>query len=415
MPLRWAPGFEFGPEGDTEAITLAYPAEVFVHGGRTVGSSRRTATGAPYPSIPQRYRTLGLVLRFRDTEWAAVRRMLVWGQTGGSFIWSPNDAANVDQIEEEVEVYLDSPRIQDGFRPERDAVVPWFMRLPIVLCRADSEPWAVEYFKQPPPFIATGGTIVDADGYRAHIFTGSGTFEVLVGESDEVEVLLVAGGGAGGHTTNPSNGFHGGGGGGGGVREVTGLSVEVGEYPVVVGAGGVSNSVAGVVNDGGPSSALGVSSTGGGGGANRTTSGRTGGSGGGGRTTIFSGSNGGAGVVGQGNNGGNGGTVGNAAGGGGAGQVGQNGGTSAGKGGNGISSSFSGAPVTYGGGGGGGGGAVAAGGTGGGGAGARSGVSQAVAGTPNTGGGGGGGSDGSVGTGVGGSGGSGIVIIRYPL
>ena len=50
------------------------------------------------------------------------------------------------------------------------------------------------------PIEATGGTIVDAGGYRTHTFTASGTFEVtsLGTQSGAAEFLVVAGGGGGG-------------------------------------------------------------------------------------------------------------------------------------------------------------------------------------------------------------------------
>ena len=57
--------------------------------------------------------------------------------------------------------------------------------------------------------IALGGAVVDADGYRYHIFVGSGTFKVLT--SKTMQVVVVGGGGGG-----AANG-----GGGGGGRLVT--------------------------------------------------------------------------------------------------------------------------------------------------------------------------------------------------
>lgn len=405
MTLRWAPRFDIGPEGDTENVILPYPVQVWLHGGRTVGVSRRTATGVPYASITQRRHTLAMTLQFQESDWPAVRRMLVWGQSGAPFVWHPNDIEGLNQIEDEVSVYLDAPRIQDSFRPERDAQVPWVLRLGIVLTRADGEPWAVEYFEPAPEFEATGGVITEVGGYRIHTFLANGTFEVLAGERTDIEVLLVGGGGKGGDA-GTTFGVYTGGGGGGRVRHLLNQSLGVGAYPVVVGAGQTTD----VQNNGFPSSFNGETAEGGGGGSTVSNNGKPGGSGGGGSSTSSGNRPGGAAIYGaMGNPGGNGATgVINGGGGGGATQAGGSAATTA-KGGDGYTTDISGVSLTYGGGGG---GRNGAGGAGGGGAGTLNGGSP---GTANRGG-GGGGTQYSIGVGApGGPGGSGIVIVRYPI
>jgi len=153
----------------------------------------------------------------------------------------------------------------------------------------------------PPPFIATGGTITEADGYTIHTFTSSGNFEVLSGSGD-VEYLVVGGGGAGAGNSGASSG----GGGAGGFRdsETEGLMpLTKGTYPVVVGAGGIGTTVSNVRGQSGsPSSFNGIISLGGGGGgtgtsAPSTSSGGAGASGGGGGCNSGAG---GAGTAGQG-------------------------------------------------------------------------------------------------------------------
>jgi len=261
---------------------------------------------------------------------------------------------------------------------------------------------------------ALGGTITYSGDYVIHTFTANGTFNVT--GSKTVEYLVVGGGGAGGW-----NWTTGGGGGGGGVLNGTGLVVS-GLVNVVVGAGGVaatqtSGEPSSLANNGVTITAIG----GGSGGWGSGKAGLNGGSGGGGGNRGA----GGVGVVGQGNSGGigNGDPYYNAGGGGGASQIGASASArSAGKGGDGVSSSISGVPIVYGGGGGGGAdfccgrsGVPGAGGTGGGGAGAQN-NAVAASGTNGLGGGGGGGSQTSSGTRVtdgSGAGGSGIVIVRY--
>jgi hypothetical protein len=120
---------------------------------------------------------------------------------------------------------------------------------------------------------ATGGNSTSTvNGYKVHDFVGSGTFEITAG-SGEVEVLIVAGGGSEG---GAGSGCHAGGGGGGGGIVNRFLTLGVGKYAVVVGAGGLYR------NNGGNSSAFGLVALGGGaGGPTLTGNGNNGGSGGG--------------------------------------------------------------------------------------------------------------------------------------
>ena len=244
---------------------------------------------------------------------------------------------------------------------------------------------------------------------------------------NSVDALLVAGGGGGG----------GGGGGAGGVRVLTSRDIS-GVVTVIVGAGGAGTSTnqSNIGTQGSLSFFDGVTASGGGGGGNYTHQGTAGGSGGGGGQDVNHSPK--AGVVGQGKDGGisNCDWYGGGGGGGGAKTDGQNGGpnvgsplsscwasgrvdlnpTIGGAGGEGISSSISGATVTYGGGGGGGvntnaGPATSGGlgGAGGGGDGARCDRCDGESGTNGRGGGGGGGDA----EGRGGRGGSGVVIVSY--
>ena len=299
-----------------------------------------------------------------------------------------------------------------------------------------------------PFLVATGGTITEDGNFKIHTFTGPGTFTVSKISSTAAEntvgYLVIAGGGAGAHS-------YAGGGGAGGYREgrnvpidnftasplvanapTNAVTVTSQAYPITVGAGGTGPSSPGDAPNGNPSIFSTITSAGGGGGGvNQPDTAPSGGSGGGGGGDGGAGvplGNGGAGNTPpvsppQGQNGGNGqaqGGYGGAGGGGGAGGAGVNAtNTVAGAGGNGVSSSITGASVARGGGGGGGivcqpdsqGGNPGPGGGGkGGGGGAAN--PTGTAGTVNTGGGGGaGGNSPSSDDGL--NGGSGIVIIRY--
>jgi hypothetical protein len=274
----------------------------------------------------------------------------------------------------------------------------------------------------------TGGTVLDAGGYRTHTFTSNGALTVPTGFSGLAEVLVIAGGGGGG-------GVIGGGGGAGGIQFST-INLTSGSKTVVVGAGGIGgvgwNNVGQQGGQGGNSQFDVITSIGGGGGglhggaSGSQTNLWNGGSGGGsGSSTTGLG----AGTVGQGQNGGYGGEN-NGGGGGGFAGVGGNGlgsqvccvgGTSGGAGGSGIyfpQFIGNGSPAGWFAGGGGGGtrdgnGTAGSGSNGGGTAGTNT-TTQATAALANTGGGGGGGGyNGNSSLQIGGNGGSGIVIIRY--
>lgn len=306
---------------------------------------------------------------------------------------------------------------------------------------------------------ATGGTIEpnthpEHPGVWRHIFTSPGTFTVTDPSLQFINYLAVGGGGGGGTT-------YGGGGGGGGfassieiagsapepttypwspsVRAYVGAQFPVGSgsYPIVIGAGGPSNTSGSNTTIGSPGPTQ-IIAYGGGAGASEGNAGTPGGSGGGGSklyspTTPY----GGGGVLLSGLQGNPGGSSGNlpttnqAGGGGGAAATG--GGSGSGLGGTGMYSVLS--PSAYGTPGpiagyryfaGGGGGfnpaPTIAGGAGGGGAGtpAPAGVGTGTPGTVNTGGGGGGGGGIPINPpipptgGPGGTGGPGIVIIQYP-
>ena len=135
---------------------------------------------------------------------------------------------------------------------------------------------------------ATGGTITtfseNGKTYRVHTFTEGGTFEVTnQGALSDIEALLVAGGG--GAVRNTADDNRGGGGGGGGVVDPRDLVLAVGQYPVVVGAGGPRGETNADRGEKGEDSTFaGVVAIGGGGGASRRglRPGGDGGSGGGG-------------------------------------------------------------------------------------------------------------------------------------
>ena len=183
-----------------------------------------------------------------------------------------------------------------------------------------------------PGTTATGGSIATpGNGYRYHVFTSPGTFQLSAidggSPSLAVEYLVVAGGGGGGADRA-------GGGGAGGLRTNedgnpkagSAMTIATGSFPVVVGTGGSGGVYPSPTtsDQGGTSSFNSISATGGGT-AGINSGGGSGGSGGGGTTHGFGG--GGSGNAGgytppEGNDGGAGGYPRGGGGGGGAGAAG---------------------------------------------------------------------------------------------
>ncbi|MFZ3008748.1 MAG: Ig-like domain-containing protein, partial [Phenylobacterium sp.] len=253
-------------------------------------------------------------------------------------------------------------------------------------------------------------TVVDGRG-------GSATATFNVSVSAATNILIVGGGGgaAGAYYAYTASG----GGGGGEVKQFS-QTVAAGSYSIVVGSGGAGKTGFNTTGDnGGSSSALGVTALGGGGSGTYGTTGANGANGGG-AGAFNAPTNVGTSTSGHGFSGGNGtsaqnGTV-SGGGGGGEGGGGANAAASlGGAGGPGVTSSISGSTLAYGSGGGG--GSMGTGGAGG--SGAGTGASGAVNGSnavANRGGGGGGsaaGANPSIST-TGGNGGSGVVIIAHP-
>ena len=130
-----------------------------------------------------------------------------------------------------------------------------------------------------PTVKASGGTKVphndSPDGRTYHIFTSNANFTVTsTGNTETIEVLLVAGGGGGG----PGGDSAGGGGGAGGLVYRHSVPISAQAYPMVIGPGGSGK------NNGGDTTGFSLTALGGGQGCGRPpgNAASSGGSGGGG-------------------------------------------------------------------------------------------------------------------------------------
>jgi len=134
---------------------------------------------------------------------------------------------------------------------------------------------------------ASGGTVIDSNGYRTHAFTTSNSLVVsATGVLNTIDYLVVAGGGGGGGGYSPYSYAGGGGGGAGGLLTGQTAITSTGTSPVTVGGGGAGLKTNGTAGGSGSNSTLAISggstltATGGGGGG-AVGNGLSGGSGGG--------------------------------------------------------------------------------------------------------------------------------------
>ncbi len=131
----------------------------------------------------------------------------------------------------------------------------------------------------PPDEITSGDSTLTYGGYTLEVYSTVGSRSVTIWGT--YDILLVGGGGQGGHPQSVSN--YGGGGGAGGLVWYTGFRA-TGDYTFVVGDGGSGTAQASRGEDGGDTTAFGLTALGGGGGGTQNEIdhvGRDGGSGGG--------------------------------------------------------------------------------------------------------------------------------------
>lgn len=115
---QWQSRFTFGPAGELEVWEPLLPVGLWQHSVPTIGTTRKTATSVPGVTFGQRQQLLVLPVRYYETEWGPMRRLIEWGQTKAPFLWLPDIATPL--LVPEVEVILSAPRVADAITPEPD-------------------------------------------------------------------------------------------------------------------------------------------------------------------------------------------------------------------------------------------------------------------------------------------------------
>lgn len=108
----------------------------------TVGGHRKSASGVPAAYVVRRDHVLRLTLRFRESEWEEIHRMIRWGQGGETITWYPDALVPGESFN----VYLESPLAGEDISPSRSSSYPRVLELAIGLRRADGSAWGIDYF-----------------------------------------------------------------------------------------------------------------------------------------------------------------------------------------------------------------------------------------------------------------------------
>jgi hypothetical protein len=106
MALKWIPKIEY----NATTLTLTEPQKLWTPSAKPHGGSAVSDAGVPEAFIIRRDYRAKVVLRFNQTEWAAMDAWIDWGQSGQSFdFWFDKDL-----IATKYTCYLESPMMGDG-------------------------------------------------------------------------------------------------------------------------------------------------------------------------------------------------------------------------------------------------------------------------------------------------------------
>lgn len=140
MTLPKRPRFVFN-DGTAADFTLSKPQRPWRPGSRGVGGSDVSGAGAPEAFEVRRDERLRLRLRFTESEWANVRRMIVHGQNAGTITFYPDaDVGGTSHT-----VYLDEPALGEEFSPEPTETHGLY-EISVVLRRTTEVTFTDEYF-----------------------------------------------------------------------------------------------------------------------------------------------------------------------------------------------------------------------------------------------------------------------------
>lgn len=145
---RWVPRFVWTEGAETIDESLLLPVGLWRHAGPpVVGGDIESDAGQPASFVVRRTRTLSIPIRFYESEWPTVRRLVQFAQGDVSFAWHPDpDDVRV------YDLYLESPAVGEDIAPEPDGVYPRAMSITITVRQVDDSAFdGLEYFTEPAP------------------------------------------------------------------------------------------------------------------------------------------------------------------------------------------------------------------------------------------------------------------------
>lgn len=128
-------------DGSAVDFTFSLPQRPWRPGTRGVGGSDVSGAGVPESFEVRRDERLHVTLRFTESEWADVRRMIVHGQNSGTITWYPDaDDAGTSHT-----VYLDEPPLDEEAVPQ-PGEYGGDLEIDIVIRRTTEVAFTDEYF-----------------------------------------------------------------------------------------------------------------------------------------------------------------------------------------------------------------------------------------------------------------------------
>jgi hypothetical protein len=139
--IPWRSRFIAGLSG-VDTWTAALPLRPWDRNVPTVGGDKISAAGVPASYIVRKDHNLIIAVRFFESEWPALERVIDWGQRAEIIEWVP-DFFNTPGTS--FETYLDGPKAGTPIRPTRSTEYVRAHELSIELRKVDGTPWILEW------------------------------------------------------------------------------------------------------------------------------------------------------------------------------------------------------------------------------------------------------------------------------
>lgn len=191
--------FRFGEADALQEVETMLSVRPWDRRVPTVGGRLVSASGMPAAFIVRRDHVLDVPLRFYESEWEDIDRLLAWGQSGEAFFWWP-DALEDSEV---YAVFLEAPAAGEAVEPRRSTQFVDMLEVTVSLRKVSNSRWLREWSNPTPlppdipglgiptylpsdgsrgmPATMVGGTYLDV-GVRHQGLQGTETLEVWLAE-----------------------------------------------------------------------------------------------------------------------------------------------------------------------------------------------------------------------------------------